>query len=143
MTEENKLPKLLEKLKHEKNIYRSYLYARNIHKKWMTGEYTNDLLNFANTVSIQLLMEYLNISIETAEELLIMDIDNGRSPLRISDPYKAFLELYSEFSNAKEMADKTGVTASTISLYKTRKRRMTVDKIVSLCKNCNRRYIVE
>ena len=143
MTEENKLPKLLDKLKHEKNIYRSYLYARNVHKKWMTGEYTNDLLNFANTVSIQLLMEYLNISIETAEELLIMDIDNGRAPLKIIDPYKAFLELYSEFPNAKEMADKTGVTASTISLYKTRKRRMTVDKIVSLCKNCNRRYIVE
>ena len=41
MTEEIKLPKLFERLKHDKNIFRTYLYARGIHKKWISGEYTS------------------------------------------------------------------------------------------------------
>ena len=52
-------------------------------------------------------MEYLNVNIETAEELLTMDVENGKSPLRIVDPYKAFVQLCSEFPNQKEMARKT------------------------------------
>lgn len=143
MTEEIKLPKLFERLKHDKNIFRTYLYARGIHKKWISGEYTSELLNFANTVSIQLIMEYLNVNIETAEELLTMDVENGKSPLRIVDPYKAFVQLCSEFPNQKEMARKTGIQESAISMYKNKKRRMTVDKVVSLCRACNRKYVVE
>ena len=63
--------------------------------------------------------------------------------IRIGKDLKgAFDKLCGMYPTAKEFAKEANLSTSTISLLKSGKRRLTVDRLIRLCKDCGKKYIV-
>ena len=87
-------------------------------------------------------MAHLGINIETAEELLKNPVEPD-DVIRIGKDLKgAFDKLSAMYPSAKEFAKEANLSPSTISLLKSGKRRLTVDRMIRLCKDCGKKYIV-
>ena len=137
-------PEMIELIKADPNIFRTFLFARKLYKKRSAEGINSPLVDQTINVTLQLLMLYLHTNIETAEELLVTAIDGVSGAIRIlPDQRRAFLKLMSEYKTAKEFADAAGITESLISLMKSGKRRITTDRMIEICKRCGRKYILE
>jgi len=130
----------IAKLREDPNLWRTFVLGQKYYQ--MQGEKSAKILDFLILVIEQLLMTHLGISIETAEELLKMTVEPD-DVIRIGKDLKgAFDKLSAMYPSAKEFAKEANLSPSTISLLKSGKRRLTVDRMIRLCKDCGKKYIV-
>lgn len=130
----------IEKLREDPNLWRTFILGQKYYQ--MQGEKSAKILDFLILVIEQLLMAHLGISIETAEELLKTTVEPD-DIIRIGKDLKgAFDKLCGMYPSAKEFAKEANLSPSTISLLKSGKRRLTVDRMIRLCKDCGKKYIV-
>ena len=130
----------IAKLREDPNLWRTFVLGQKYYQ--MQGEKSAKILDFLILVIEQLLMAHLGISIETAEELLKTTVEPD-DVIRIGKDLKgAFDKLCGMYPSAKEFAKEANLSPSTISLLKSGKRRLTVDRMIRLCKDCGKKYIV-
>ena len=130
----------IAKLREDPNLWRTFVLGQKYYQ--MQGEKSAKILDFLILVIEQLLMAHLGISIETAEELLKTTVEPD-DVIRIGKDLKgAFDKLSAMYPSAKEFAKEANLSPSTISLLKSGKRRLTVDRMIRLCKDCGKKYIV-
>ena len=130
----------IAKLREDPNLWRTFVLGQKYYQ--MQGEKSAKILDFLILVIEQLLMAHLGISIETAEELLKTTVEPD-DVIRIGKDLKgAFDKLSAMYPSAKEFAKEANLSPSTISLLKSGKRRLTVDRMITLCKACGKKYIV-
>ena len=130
----------IEKLREDPNLWRTFILGQKYYQ--MQGEKSAKILDFLILVIEQLLMAHLGITIETAEELLKTTVEPD-DVIRIGKDLKgAFDKLSAMYPSAKEFAKEANLSPSTISLLKSGKRRLTVDRMIRLCKDCGKKYIV-
>ena len=130
----------IAKLREDPNLWRTFVLGQKYYQ--MQGEKSAKILDFLILVIEQLLMAHLGISIETAEELLKNPVEPD-DVIRIGKDLKgAFDKLSAMYPSAKEFAKEANLSPSTISLLKSGKRRLTVDRMIRLCKDCGKKYIV-
>ena len=130
----------IAKLREDPNLWRTFVLGQKYYQ--MQGEKSAKILDFLILVIEQLLMTHLGISIETAEELLKTTVEPD-DVIRIGKDLKsAFDKLCAMYPSAKEFAKEANLSPSTISLLKSGKRRLTVDRMIRLCKDCGKKYIV-
>ena len=133
----------IAKLREDPNIWRTFVLGQKYYQK--REQTSAPILDFLILVIEQLLMAHLGISIETAEELLKTPIESIESDdvIRIGKDLKsAFEKLCAMYPTSKELAKASNLSTSTISLLKSGKRRLTVDRMIKLCKACRKKYIV-
>lgn len=130
----------IAKLREDPNLWRTFILGQKYYQK---REQTKaPVLDFLILVIEQLLMSHLEINIETAEELLKTTVEPD-DVIRIGKDLKgAFDKLSAMYPSAKEFAKEANLSPSTISLLKSGKRRLTVDRMIRLCKDCRKKYIV-
>ena len=130
----------IAKLREDPNLWRTFVLGQKYYQK---RELTSaPILDFLILVIEQLLMAHLGIRIEEAEELLKTPIESD-DIIRIGkDLRSAFDKLCGMYPTAKEFAKEAHLSTSTISLLKSGKRRLTVDRMIRLCKDCRKKYIV-
>ena len=130
----------IAKLREDKNLWRTFLLGQKYYQK--RAESCAPILDFLILVLEQLLMAYLGIRIDEAEELLRTPVESD-DVIRIGKDLKgAFDKLSAMYPSAKEFAKEANLSPSTISLLKSGKRRLTVDRMIRLCKDCGKKYIV-
>ena len=130
----------IAKLREDPNLWRTFVLGQKYYQ--MQGEKSAKILDFLILVIEQLLMAHLGISIETAEELLKTTVEPD-DVIRIGKDLKsAFDKLCGMYPTAKEFAKEANLSTSTISLLKSGKRRLTLDRMIRLCKDCGKKYIV-
>ena len=131
----------IAKLREDPNLWRTFVLGQKYYQKQkLVGG--GPALDFLILVIEQLLMAHLGISIETAEELLKNPVESD-DVIRIGKDLKgAFDKLSAMYPSAKEFAKESNLSPSTISLLKSGKRRLTVDRMIRLCKDCGKKYIV-
>ena len=130
----------IAKLREDPNLWRTFVLGQKYYQ--MQGEKSAKILDFLILVIEQFLMAHLGISIETAEELLKTTVEPD-DVIRIGKDLKgAFDKLCGMYPSAKEFAKEANLSPSTISLLKSGKRRLTVDRMIRLCKDCGKKYIV-
>ena len=130
----------IAKLREDPNLWRTFVLGQKYYQ--MQGEKSAKILDFLILVIEQLLMAHLGITIETAEELLKTTVEPD-DVIRIGKDLKgAFDKLCAMYPSAKEFAKEANLSPSTISLLKSGKRRLTVDRMIRLCKDCGKKYIV-
>ena len=130
----------IAKLREDPNLWRTFILGQKYYQ--MQGEKSAKILDFLILVIEQLLMAHLDINIETAEELLKNPVEPD-DVIRIGKDLKgAFDKLCGMYPTAKEFAKEANLSTSTISLLKSGKRRLTVDRMIRLCKDCRKKYIV-
>ena len=130
----------ISKLREDPNIWRTFVLGQKYYQK--REQTSAPILDFLILVIEQLLMAHLGISIETAEELLKTPIESD-DVIRIGKDLKsAFEKLCAMYPTSKELAKASNLSTSTISLLKSGKRRLTVDRMIKLCKACRKKYIV-
>jgi len=137
---ETVMSEYIAKLREDPNLWRTFVLGQKYYQ--MQGEKSAKILDFLILVIEQLLMTHLGISIETAEELLKTTVEPD-DVIRIGKDLKgAFDKLSAMYPSAKEFAKEAKLSPSTISLLKSGKRRLTVDRMIRLCKDCRKKYIV-
>ena len=137
---ETVMSEYIAKLREDPNLWRTFVLGQKYYQ--MQGEKSAKILDFLILVIEQLLMTHLGISIETAEELLKTTVEPD-DVIRIGKDLKgAFDKLSAMYPSAKEFAKEANLSPSTISLLKSGKRRLTVDRMIRLCKDCRKKYIV-
>ena len=137
---ETVMSEYIAKLREDPNLWRTFVLGQKYYQ--MQGEKSAKILDFLILVIEQLLMTHLGISIETAEELLKTTVESD-DVIRIGKDLKgAFDKLSAMYPSAKEFAKEANLSPSTISLLKSGKRRLTVDRMIRLCKDCGKKYIV-
>ena len=130
----------IAKLREDPNLWRTFVLGQKYYQ--MQGEKSAKILDFLILVIEQLLMAHLGITIETAEELLKTPVEPD-DVIRIGKDLKsAFDKLSAMYPSAKEFAKEANLSPSIISLLKSGKRRLTVDRMIRLCKDCGKKYIV-
>lgn len=130
----------IAKLREDPNLWRTFVLGQKYYQ--MQGEKSAKILDFLILVIEQLLMAHLGIRIEEAEELLKTPIESD-DVIRIGKDLKsAFEKLCAMYPTSKELAKASNLSPSTISLLKSGKRRLTVDRMIRLCKDCGKKYIV-
>ena len=131
----------IAKLREDPNLWRTFVLGQKYYQKQkLVGG--GPALDFLILVIEQLLMAHLGISIETAEELLKNPVEPD-DVIKIGKDLKgAFDKLCGMYPTAKEFAKEANLSTSTISLLKSGKRRLTVDRMIRLCKDCGKKYIV-
>ena len=131
----------IAKLREDPNLWRTFVLGQKYYQKQkLVGG--GPALDFLILVIEQLFMAHLGISIETAEELLKNSVEPD-DVIRIGKDLKgAFDKLCGMYPTAKEFAKEANLSTSTISLLKSGKRRLTVDRMIRLCKDCGKKYIV-
>lgn len=130
----------IEKLRKDPNLWRTFIMGQRYYQ--LHEEKSAPILDFLVLVIEQLLMAHLGIRIEEAEELLKNPIESD-DVIRIGKDLKsAFDKLCGMYPTAKEFAKEAKLSTSTISLLKSGKRRLTVDRMIRLCKDCRKKYIV-
>lgn len=130
----------ITKLREDPNLWRTFVLGQKYYQK---RELTSaPILDFLILVIEQLLMAHLGIRIEEAEELLMTPVESD-DVIRIGkDLRSAFDKLCEMYPTSKELAKASNLSTSTISLLKSGKRRLTVDRMIHLCKACRKKYIV-
>lgn len=130
----------IAKLREDPNLWRTFITGQRYYqKRELNG---GPGMDFLILVIEQLLMVHLGITIETAEELLKTPVEQD-DVIRIGKDLKsAFDKLSAMYPSAKEFAKEAKLSPSTISLLKSGKRRLTVDRMIRLCKDCGKKYIV-
>ena len=131
----------IAKLREDPNLWRTFVLGQKYYQKQkLVGG--GPALDFLILVIEQLLMAHLGISLETAEELLKNPVEPD-DVIKIGKDLKgAFDKLCGMYPTAKEFAKEANLSTSTISLLKSGKRRLTVDRMIRLCKDCGKKYIV-
>lgn len=131
----------ITKLREDPNLWRTFVLGQKYYQKQkLVGG--GPALDFLILVIEQLLMAHLGISIEAAEELLNNPVESD-DVIQIGKDLKgAFDKLCGMYPSAKEFAKEANLSPSTISLLKSGKRRLTVDRMIRLCKDCGKKYIV-
>ena len=131
----------IAKLREDPNLWRTFVLGQKYYQKQkLVGG--GPALDFLILVIEQLLIAHLGISIETAEELLKNPVEPD-DVIQIGKDLKgAFDKLCGMYPSAKEFAKEANLSPSTISLLKSGKRRLTVDRMIRLCKDCGKKYIV-
>ena len=131
----------IAKLREDPNLWRTFVLGQKYYQKQkLVGG--GPALDFLILVIEQLLMAHLGIGIETAEELLKNPVEPD-DVIQIGKDLKgAFDKLCGMYPSAKEFAKEANLSPSTISLLKSGKRRLTVDRMIRLCKDCGKKYIV-
>lgn len=130
----------IAKLREDPNLWRTFVLGQKYYQK--REQTSAPILDFLILVIEQLLMAHLGISIETAEELLKTPVEPD-DVIKIGKDLKgAFDKLCGMYPTAKEFAKEANLSTSTISLLKSGKRRLTVDRMIRLCKDCGKKYIV-
>lgn len=130
----------IAKLREDPNLWRTFILGQKYYQK--RELHSGPAMDFLILVIEQLLMAHLGISIETAEELLKNPVEPD-DIIRIGKDLKgAFDKLSAMYPSAKEFAKEANLSPSTISLLKSGKRRLTVDRMIRLCKDCGKKYIV-
>ena len=131
----------IAKLREDPNLWRTFVLGQKYYQKQkLVGG--GPALDFLILVIEQLLMVHLGISIETAEELLKNPVEPDDVIKIGKDLKSAFDKLCGMYPTAKEFAKEANLSTSTISLLKSGKRRLTVDRMIRLCKDCGKKYIV-
>ena len=130
----------IAKLREDPNLWRTFVLGQKYYQK--REQTSAPILDFLILVIEQLLMAHLGIRIEEAEELLKTPVEPD-DVIRIGkDLRSAFDKLCGMYPTAKELAKASNLSTSTISLLKSGKRRLTVDRMIHLCKACRKKYIV-
>ena len=133
---------LIEKLRQDPNIWRTFILGQKYYQKRERDQVSAPILDFLILVIEQLLMVHLGIRIEDAETLLKTPVETD-DVIRIGKDLKsAFEKLCAMYPTSKDLAKASNLSTSTISLLKSGKRRLTVDRMIKLCKVCRKKYIV-
>lgn len=133
---------LIENLRQDPNIWRTFILGQKYYQKRERDQVSAPILDFLILVIEQLLMAHLGIRIEDAEILLKTPVESD-DVIRIGKDLKsAFEKLCSMYPTSKDLAKASNLSTSTISLLKSGKRRLTVDRMIKLCKACRKKYIV-
>ena len=133
----------INKLLQNPNIWRTFSVGRKYYQRREAEQIENRLLDFAIKSVEQILMLYLGITIEDAEYLLSVDLDDNEKIVITPDLEKSFEQLYNLFPDSKTMAKACGVSQSTVSLYKTGRRKLTLDKMIRFCQSCKKPYTIK
>ena len=127
----------IAKLREDPNLWRTFVLRQKYYQK--REQTSAPILDFLILVIEQLLMAHLGIRIEEAEELLKTPVEPD-DVIRIGKDLKgAFDKLSAMYPSAKEFAKEANLSPSTISLLKSGKPRLTVERMIRLCKACGKK----
>ena len=132
---------IIESIKKDRNLYRAYITGKNLVKRSRELETVPPLLDHSIFLTRLLLMRCLDLKVEEVDALL----SPAESPkIHItSDVNAAFIELRNDYDSSKQMANALGLSEGVVSMYISRKRKLTIDKMIDYLNRIKRKYIID
>ena len=132
---------IIESIKKDRNLYRAYITGKNLVKRSRELETVPPLLDHSIFLTRLLLMRCMDLKVEEVDALL----SPAESPkIHItSDVNAAFIELRNDYDSSKQMANALGLSEGVVSMYISRKRKLTIDKMIDYLNRIKRKYIID
>lgn len=132
---------IIESIKKDRNLYRAYTTGKNLVKRSRELETVPPLLDHSIFLTRLLLMRCMDLKVEEVDALL----SPAESPkIHItSDVNAAFIELRNDYDSSKQMANALGLSEGVVSMYISRKRKLTIDKMIDYLNRIKRKYIID
>ena len=125
-----------ERIKQDPNIYRIYKAGLELNRKLEGVNNPPNIYDYALTLTKVVLMQYLKEPVETVSNLLSEGTEQ-ETTIKVfdRDNYAVFEEIFQRTGlNQKEFAKITGLPESIVSNFRNRKRKPSIDKLVTLCR---------
>lgn len=132
---------IIESIKKDRNLYRAYTTGKNLVKRSRELETVPPLLDHSIFLTRLLLMRCLDLKVEEVDALL-SPVESPRIHIT-SDVNAAFIELRNDYESSKQMANALGLSEGVVSMYISRKRKLTIDKMIDYLNRIKRKYIID
>ena len=132
---------IIYSIKKDRNLYRAYTTGKNLVKRSRELEMVPALLDHSIFLTRLLLMRCLDLKVEEVDALL-SPAECPRIHIT-SDVNAAFIELRNEYDSSKQMANALGLSEGVVSMYISRKRKLTIDKMIDYLNRIKRKYIID
>ena len=132
---------IIESIKKDRNLYRAYTTGKNLVKRSRELETVPPLLDHSIFLTRLLLMRCLDLKVEDVDALLC-PAESPRIHIT-SDVNAAFIELRNDYDSSKQMANALGLSEGVVSMYISRKRKLTIDKMIDYLNRIKRKYSID
>ena len=125
-----------ERIKQDQNIYRIYKTGVELTKKLEGITSPPPIYDYALHLTKIVLMQYLKEPVETVSNLLSEESE-PKTVVKVfdRDSNVVFEEIFQKTGmSQREFSKITGISESVVSLFRNRKRKPSIDRVVTLCK---------